>query len=140
MVTVGSTLPGAEDDQTLRASVRVQRDLWEEFDRVVENRSAAVREFIKTEVAETRDDELDDHGERQPPTEPDLRQAWKLLQDLTSKDGWVIEERALPALAQEFGMNQKVARHSLVKTLDQRGYLRVASNMSGRFQSYRVYE
>lgn len=84
--------------------------------------------------------EPEEGRKRMPPADPELCKAWELLKQLTTRDGWVVEDRALPELAQEFGMSKRIARHALVKQLHERGYLKVASDMTGRHQSYRVYE
>lgn len=137
-------IPGAGETQ--RIALRLSDQLLNQYDEGVvegsyDNRSEAIREAMRRQIDLAGGANRETDGtKRVPPDDPDLAKAWDTLKSMTSADGWVTEERALSQLAQEFGMAQKTARHSLVKQLDKRGYVNIASDMMGRFQSYRVLE
>lgn len=132
-----------ESKRKRQVKFRVSDDLLTYFDEWVEasaydSRSAALRQYM-TECASGKRT-LPETDSREPPIEPDLRDAWYTLLDLRSEDGWVTEDQALSALAQQHSYNKRTVRRSLIKTLEDRGYLSRQVGHFGRSVSYEIYE
>lgn len=114
------------DKITFRLSDELRERLATHLDGSDMNQSEAIRTAL--------DDYLSDPDPRPeldltPPAEPELAEAWEILNNLAGKPGKVDKGTALPYLAQETGVMKDVAERRLIKPLEQRGYLRVIQQM-----------
>ena len=131
----GSRLPGdssGTDRHTseIRAEARLDdkdgRDLATRFQRAAESdeyRSKA--ELVRKALDEYLPDDTDADGPRiRPPEDDDVASAFRTLQRIAkSRDGVVPEEQALSVIAQEQGITTETACLSILKPLDDQGYV-----------------
>lgn len=100
------------------------------------SRSAALRSLM----AAAMDGSDTNDGGRVPPEEDHLATAWSTLKTLRSGDGWVREPYALNVLAQQHSMDERLCRQTLIRPLDDRGYLCRQAGLFGQEVAYRVYD
>jgi len=128
---MSNQLAGAE---TMKSpSIRVRSDLLDNFDDAVdesdrwENRSDAIRDFMAT-IAESTPDDVKG---RVPPVDDDLAEAYQVLLNLSPEERWIPENRALNILAQQTGVKKEIARQMFVQPLDDMGYVKRESDITG---------
>jgi len=131
----GSRLPGDSGSETrrnieIRAEARLDdkdgRNLASRFQAAVESddhRSKA--ELVRKALDDFLPDDQKADGPRiRPPSDDDLADAFHTLQRIAKhRDGIIPEDQALSVLAQEHGVNSETARLSILKPLDDQGYI-----------------
>jgi len=106
------------------------------------NASAALRGLIREADEQASDDGGPPRtGGRAPPTEDDLADAWRSLKRLTKNgDSGISRDLAESHLAQTSSLNKKAVYHSLLRPLNDRGYIRINNDPMGRNSRVRVFE
>lgn len=119
----------SRDDPRTRVTFRVSEQFKADIDAYAEEHGQSIsdvcREAVEKWIGQPRDKPIG----VTPPSEPELAEAWELLNQLAGTRGRIDQEEALPLLAQETQLPKPLARRKLVKPLEQRGYVKVVPQM-----------
>ena len=103
--------------------------------RKVEEQPGTISEFVREalRVHLPADDDFD----IELPDDPQLAQAYRAVRR-TTHGGWIDGRVLIGKLSQQFSMDKRSVRRHLLAPLCKRGYLRMQSDTTGRFVSYKV--
>ena len=103
--------------------------------RKVEEQPGTISEFVREALRAHLP--ADDDFEIELPDDPQLVQAYRAVRR-TTHGGWIDGRVLIGKLSQQFSMDKRSVRRHLLAPLCKRGYLRIQSDMTGRFVSYKV--
>lgn len=103
--------------------------------RKVEEQPGTISEFVREALRAHLP--ADDDFEVELPDDPQLAQAYRAVRR-TVHSGWIDGRVLIGRLSQQFSMDKRSVRRHLLAPLCRRGYLRMQSDTTGRFVSYKV--
>jgi hypothetical protein len=103
--------------------------------RKVEEQPGTISEFVREALRAHLP--ADDDFEVDLPDDPQLAQAYRAVRR-TVHSGWIDGRVLIGRLSQQFSMDKRSVRRHLLAPLCRRGYLRMQSDTTGRFVSYKV--
>jgi len=128
-----------EHDRKTQVKFRVSESIVEQFDKMIEgdeyeSRSDALRVLMKREIGTSEEQA----APRDPPVEPDMRDAYLRLISLASADGVVSHEIATQELAVTQQIPERLVERRLLSHLRERGYLAQLTNESASDRAWIV--
>jgi DNA-binding transcriptional ArsR family regulator len=103
--------------------------------RKVEEQPGTISEFVREALRAHLP--ADDDFKVDLPDDPQLAQAYRAVRR-TVHSGWIDGRVLIGRLSQQFSMDKRSVRRHLLAPLCRRGYLRMQSDTTGRFVSYKV--
>lgn len=125
----------SKEDNRQKLTVRISSDLDERLAEK-DNKSEFVRKAIWEKLGTPDESETP----RIPPADdPALARAYRTIVALA--DGkYVRPEAILPAISADLGVSKSVVRHTVMVSLEKRGYLSLVSDATGREERYKIHE
>ncbi len=120
------------EDERPVLSARVSPSLKEAVEAQPGSQSEFIREAIRAHLPS------DDDYEVELPNDDELAQAYRAIRRAAPESGWMDSRVLVGKLSQQFSMDKRSVRRYLLAPLCRRGYLRMQSDTTGRFVSYKV--
>lgn len=116
----------SRNDPRPKLTVRLNPDLKDDLKELAENNGESMSEIARKAISrEVNGVSITTKSGVVPPYEKDLREAWEFLDSIAGESGEIEYQNALIMLSQNVGKPKNVLQESVIKPLQNRGYLRV---------------